>query len=239
MYDTTEKLELASLIEKFWNKMDLIKFTHLKPRPESPSNKANIWGHLFPIHPLSSTDPLSAERVGDFYDDGTCSNCIEEFADAPGRVLARLHCDHWFHFTCIRDWFDRPNHLSSRCMKCQRDWRLHEHTGITPETRALDVWDYEELMGWGNIQGSSSRAPEPDLTQDYIDEDQRMANASLRWTELNGYAAAGIRARAPATEMATYRKIRRNRNELRRAALQAARKGFYGLDPDIADQLQN
>jgi hypothetical protein len=238
MYDTSQtgKPELAGLIEKFWIKMDLIDFNNPNPPPQNPSNKANIWRHLFPIHPLSSIDPPSIGRLGRFYE-GTCGICLDEFADTKGRVLARLHCDHWFHFTCIRKWVDDPDKVSFRCALCQANWRLHDAAGITPETRALDVWDYEELMGADEIYGRKGTNPRPDLTVFYHNRDDEMANASLQWNDTTGYpGGAGIK-RAPATEMATYRKMRRIRNENRRAYHEEARLGFYGLDPAIADAL--
>lgn len=197
MYDTTRFPYLIDLIEKFWIKMDFIELTYPNPPPESPSNKANIWRHLFPIHPLSSIDPPSA-RLGQFYD-GTCFICQEKFADTastPGNYLAQLHCDHWFHFNCIRRWVDDPDKVAFRCAYCRADWRLHEAAGITPETKALDVWDYEELMGATEIYERGR----PDLTEYYHARDDAMLELSLAWDDTTGYGAAGM-ARRPATEM--------------------------------------
>lgn len=266
MYDTspTGKPELATLIENFWVRMEFIDRNHPKVPPRNPSNKGNIWRQLFPIHPLASTDPPSAGRLGNFYE-GSCGICMEDFSDTTNRVLGRLHCDHWFHFTCMRKYFDMPDLISFRCALCRTsgyNWHLHDHAGITPETRALDVWDYEELMGAAWIQGTPAangapaNDPHPDLDARYHDRDREMLAMSRLWSKTTGYPAVDMNDpfnrnapgfvrgggavdlnRVPAIEMAIWRKRRRDRIKKRAADVEAARGGFFGLDPAEEDAL--
>ena len=257
MYDTspTGRPELASLIERFWLKLEQIEMSYPNPAPESPSNEGNIWRHLFPIHPLASTDPPSAGRLGRFYDE-RCVICLEEYKETTGKVLVRWHCDHWFHFMCMRDYVDEPDLIAIRCPVCRKDWKLHSQCGITPESRALDVWDYEYIMGADWIFGANGSDPHPDLSDNYNATHRQMHAMSMLWANTTGYptvdpnnpfnqqspdfvpgGAAIGRRRLPFTEMALYRIARRDRNEQWRAAVEAAGGGFYGLDPAVADAL--
>lgn len=71
---------------------------------------------------------------------------MEDF-NAPD-LIAQLHCNHLFHYKCIRTFWDNFGVIQFLCPICRKDsvmWELHETCGITPEVR--DVWDLEEIMG--------------------------------------------------------------------------------------------
>lgn len=244
MYDTspTGKPDFVKLISEFWDRKDILQSHFLREGPPGPSNPGNIWSKLFPIHPIASTNLPDKNRLGQYQ--GSCIICIEEFADTCESVLVRLKCDHWYHFTCIRGMWDHPDSYSFPCPQCRLDphnWRLHEHAGITPEVRALDVWDFEAVTDPGHVFGIppyTDHPPMPDLTNHYHNLDTAQFNMARSFVQGLGYDG-GIPGsnREPETEMAVLRKKRRDRNKRRKDLLTAARKGFAGLDPAEEDAI--
>lgn len=57
-----------------------------------PTNYANMFSCLFPIHPIASTN------MPDFLD-GICTICQESFKDSAIELIVQLYCDHAHHFT--------------------------------------------------------------------------------------------------------------------------------------------
>ncbi|KUJ23978.1 uncharacterized protein LY89DRAFT_712928 [Mollisia scopiformis] len=261
MCDTSAKgqPDLIPLIEAFWTKLETMKQHYKLAETNNPSNEANVWSKLFTIHPLATTDPPSAARMGGFYE-GDCCICQEDYKDEPDKIFMRLHCNHYVHFTCVRTMWDNPDKLTFPCPLCRTsasDWHLHDHAGISPENPVLDVWDYEELEGMGYIAGAPNAAiptdPHPDMDAHYHRTDLCKFVMSTLWDEDAGYpyvnpanprnmndvlvGGAGVRNREPSVEMAVMRKKRRIRNRARAELAADAQRGYEFLDPSDAENL--
>jgi hypothetical protein len=143
IYDTREgaRDDLIPYIQNLHNSFDALKTAYpMPPQQHIPTNKANMFASLFPIHPIANTSFPAFKYLSN-----GCVICIEQFFDTPGQIMLQLHCGHLFHFTCIRDAWDETNTLhGAKCPSCRssgREWNLHTIASITPE--CLDVWDYE------------------------------------------------------------------------------------------------
>lgn len=262
MFDTSPegKPEFVDLVNTFWVKLERIQRNVPLANRNNPSNRGNVWSRLFPILPLASTDPESKDRLGNLYDSGACF-CGDDFKDTCNRVLVRLHCDHWFHFNCVRECWDKPDMITFRCPMCRLgnvDWKLHEHAGITPENRVLDVWDYEDISGPTWIFGNAANDPHPDMNEYYNNDDRTQLLSALHFDEEQGYPAIelgdpnavdpadqrdhivgnlGIFNRIPRMEMAVMRKRRRNRHKDRIALMDRLKRGYEPMQPGDQDAL--
>lgn len=78
-------------IDAFWRKIRVLEFAWPQARGAAdfdPSNIANIWKGIFPIHPIAST---SLPRIDNFVDRFTvCTICQDEFLTESKRVVAEL-----------------------------------------------------------------------------------------------------------------------------------------------------
>lgn len=64
----------------------------------SPSRLSNVWASLFTFHPIASTSLTQLQPFN--FDDG-CVICLDNFE--PLQSIVQLHCNHLYHYTCIRD----------------------------------------------------------------------------------------------------------------------------------------
>lgn len=255
MYDTSETGEpdLEFPIRTFGVQIRRIDMFYPFLVPQNPSNKANIWRNLFLIHPLASTDlpdETDITTLGPYYFPGKCLICYDDFTETTGTVMVRLLCDHWYHFVCIREHWDQDDLVMLPCPVCRTgnvDWQLHNHAGITPEVRGLDVWDHEEVTDYQHVFGGPPDAnghPDPRPNRNLGSRhstgmESQLMNMSRTWDPINGYGAPinGSTSRIPRIEMASIREMRRQRNRTRTAAARTARMGYYGLDPVAAPAL--
>ncbi|PQE15371.1 GDP GTP exchange factor protein [Rutstroemia sp. NJR-2017a BVV2] len=74
----------------------------------------NIFQGIFPIHPIPNHRPF----LGHGSYTGSCVICGHKYSIAE--KLARLHCDHYFHFSCIRKYWDSAGDLSYACPSCKK-----------------------------------------------------------------------------------------------------------------------
>jgi Ring finger domain len=195
-----------------------------KYKPPSPSSRANIWAQLFQIHPVASTEPEKSPLWSCNYEGG-CIICLESFE--PGFIIARLHCSHLYHYTCIRTMWDQTGVHTFTCPICRTDsvkWSLHEQVGITPEV--VDVWDNQLSIGDQALEY-------PNITEDndlyWMWENERLAT-SAHWNEFRGEEPRDV-----LVEMAHVRRARRIRNDRLRERV-SLRNKIEGLDPTAYGQ---
>ncbi|PSS16947.1 hypothetical protein M430DRAFT_59337 [Amorphotheca resinae ATCC 22711] len=186
----------------------------------SPSSRANVWAGLFPIHPVASTHPESYSLVNCNYEGG-CAICQEAFA--PAYVIVKLHCNHLFHYTCVRQMWDLSGINTFSCPLCRSNsvrWALHEQVGILPEV--LDVWDHEATVGVDLARAHPDFEDEESLY--WVRENEKLSRSET-WNEKEG-----DRPRDVDIEMANVRQARRRRNKrLRQNA--SLSDTVEGLDP--------
>jgi len=161
MFDTIEgkRDETLKLIQKFYTNIeDLRSLNPLSTAvPFNPTAPANLLSSLFPIHPLANTAP----RIK--YEDEPCSICLENYQ--PRSILCQLHCNHLFHFNCIRTVFDEPNTILFRCPNCRSDgdgWSLSKSFNITAEVP--EVWDQADIL---NLKDSHVLSEKYHLLENY------------------------------------------------------------------------
>ena len=117
------KLAPASKIESRRNFAEDIKNFRIRlanfhlacsqPPDFNPSNIANIYSSLFPIHPVSrDTRPPKMQK--DDWDAG-CPICADEWDVLSRKVIVQLHCDHFMHYACIRKEWDKPDKQTFLC----------------------------------------------------------------------------------------------------------------------------
>jgi hypothetical protein len=143
---------------------------------------------------------------------------MEEWAEYPSSLIVKLHCDHAFHYHCIRDHWDVPDSITLRCPYCRSQdhpWGLHMTAGITPEV--LDVWDYERV----DPQQPNHSRTNDSLSLTYQINESDNLNKAERWSEAWGYGTARTGKldggeRQPDVEMGMMRWARRGKNEYRR-----------------------
>ena len=211
VFDTEDREQdlLRQLILDFYS--EIAGLTALDPLPgpngPSPSRPSNLWSSLFTFHPIASHDP---SPVADFGFDGGCTICQHPFADDQTIVL--LHCNHLFHYICIRNYWDMEGQHTFRCVNCRQvKWALHEVAGITPEV--LDVWDNNELAT------ETDPIPNPDFTLQnclYWENEHSLLDSSLNWDTDEAFPNEHG-PRDVTVEMAAVRQLRRQRNKTRRA----------------------
>ncbi|KAI6713991.1 hypothetical protein JHW43_003421 [Diplocarpon mali] len=133
----------------------------------NPSNRANVEASVFSIHPIATSD---ASTHPGHWNDG-CIICSDAFDEVSVKIIARLHCDHLFHYSCIRGYWDGDKMLHFPCPLCRTatlDWTLARVADFTPEVE--DVWDFEHKHGRQYIHGNGTPAvpPHRDLSNDYF-----------------------------------------------------------------------
>jgi Ring finger domain len=203
----------------------------MPPNQHIPINKANIMACLFPIHPIASTSIA--------LDGESCVICLEDFASDPGQIIAELHCNHIFHYTCVRDTWDEPSHLhGTKCPTCRssgREWSLHAVAGIVPEVD--NVLDYERVHEYPPPRLAYTR-PADVLPQHYMVTENQRLHASRAFLEDQGYprGVGGQRpedgpAKSAEVEMALMRWARRKWNKERRNLVKHLGTGVHSLDP--------
>ena len=195
----------------------------------SPSAKANILECLFPVHPVASTDPKRFS-LAEGYIDGNCVVCFEDFT--PGYVFVKLHCNHLFHYTCIRDTWDQHGVYTTKCPSCRAgEWALHEIAGITPEV--LDVWDVAEVLeGLDPLYRDAPSQPRdpPGPHSLYNERENEALVLSEYWDDPDVSGQPPGQPRSVAIEMAQVRERRRQKNAARRAMVPSD-IGIRGLAP--------
>jgi hypothetical protein len=169
---------------------------------------------------VASTHPESYSPLNCNYEGG-CAICQEAFA--PAYVIVKLHCNHLFHYTCIRQMWDLPGINTFSCPLCRSNsvrWALHEQVGILPEV--LDVWDHEATVGVDLARAHPDFEDEESLY--WVRENEKLSRSET-WNEKEG-----DRPRDVDIEMANVRQARRRRNKRLRqnASLSDA---VEGLDP--------
>ena len=232
IYDTRKGANevLIPHIQALHHSFNSLKAQHpMPPGQNIPTNKANMFSSLFPIHPIANTDFPNFKHLSD-----GCVICIEQFTETPGQIMLQLHCGHLFHFLCIRSAWDddfSTNLHGAKCPTCRSsgtEWNLHTLAGITPE--CLNVWDYEI-----HFDAEYTDA----LSNDYKKHEQTLLNNSyLFGPEIPGYPGDRTRdgedmVRSPEVEMAVVRWVRRKldrekRNHIARMgnSVQSLDKGF-------------
>ncbi|RDL34666.1 uncharacterized protein BP5553_07794 [Venustampulla echinocandica] len=216
IFDTTDNgpermyRESISDFYAYIHDIQQIKEPHLAE--DSPSRKANIWTSLFPIHPigLHGPEPLIPQL------EDNCVICMDGFkADPEHPVIARLHCNHLFHFLCIRDYWDDPDKLQMKCPLCGPSslCTLRSTAAITPEV--ADVWDNALVVG------EQRAAANPNLSDLWADDQIHRMEMSYSWRHRHPNEM-----RVAAIEMATLRDVRWRVNRYRRADAKAQKKAF-------------
>lgn len=199
--------------------VELEKDPECKYKSPSPSSRANVWAQLFPIHPVSSTEPEKYSLRNCNYDGG-CVICLENFE--PSFVIVKLHCSHLFHYTCVRTMWDRPGVSTFACPMCRTGsvkWSLHEQAGIIPEV--LDVWENEMIVGENTARRHPDTTEENDIY--WIHENERLA-LSIGWHDVYGEQRRDVMV-----EMANVREARRRRNQRLRSLVPLG-DSIEGLD---------
>ncbi|TGO10976.1 hypothetical protein BTUL_0120g00140 [Botrytis tulipae] len=152
VFDTVTTDTWRGLIDDFYNTMELLKVLPETPEKEQdpldyrasieadPESEANLFGNVFPIHPLPSHDPC--KYAGAYF--GNCVYCLEDYA--PRELWVQFFCNHMVHYDCGRDYWDNPGNPDFRCPLCRhtQSWELHKVAGIVPE--AVDLWDNVDLV---------------------------------------------------------------------------------------------
>ncbi|TEY32566.1 hypothetical protein BOTCAL_0723g00010 [Botryotinia calthae] len=151
VFDTVTMDTWRGLIDDFYNTMELLKVLPEIPGQEQdadyrarieadPESEANLFGNVFPIHPLPSHDPC--KYAGAYF--GNCVYCLEDYA--PRELWVQFFCNHMVHYDCGRDYWDNPGNPDFRCPLCRhtQSWELHKVAGIVPE--AVDLWDNVDLV---------------------------------------------------------------------------------------------
>ncbi len=194
-----------------------------------PTNKANMFSSLFPIHPIANTDFPDFKHLSD-----DCVICIEQFAETPGQIMLQLHCGHLFHFLCIRSAWDddfSTNLHGAKCPTCRSsgtEWNLHTLANITPE--CLNVWDYKIHF---DAEYTDS------LSNDYKTHEQTLLQNSYlfgpEYPRYPGYPQdptqeAEEMLRSPEVEMAVVRWVRRNMNREKRNHIARLGNSVHSLD---------
>ncbi|KAH7364644.1 hypothetical protein BKA65DRAFT_546515 [Rhexocercosporidium sp. MPI-PUGE-AT-0058] len=222
----------------------------------NPSNEANVYSNLFPIHPLASTaipvvnDSIPGRMTQDDWDAG-CALCGDEYDVLSRKIIMQTHCNHFFHYSCLRTNWDLPDNQHYNCPLCrQSNWRLKETASITAEVS--DVWEYEERMGRQWVEGDPFNAdsiPHPDISEEYhrIEESVRLTSQYYRPAK-RGYPTMDFEydpdnpqgqytgmygiERTAYVEMAVVREYRRALNRRRRLAVEQAETGIKDIDPE-------
>ncbi|TGO55619.1 hypothetical protein BCON_0089g00140 [Botryotinia convoluta] len=152
VFDTVTTDTWRGLIDDFYNTMELLKVLPETPEKEQdaldyrarieadPESEPNLFGNVFPIHPLPSHDPC--KYAGAYF--GNCVYCLEDYA--PRELWVQFFCNHMVHYDCGRDYWDNPGNPDFRCPLCRhiQSWELHKVAGIVPE--AVDLWDNVDLV---------------------------------------------------------------------------------------------
>ncbi|TGO63454.1 hypothetical protein BOTNAR_0100g00140 [Botryotinia narcissicola] len=152
VFDTVTTDTWRGLIDDFYNTMELLKVLPETPEKEQdaldyrasieadPESEANLFGNVFPIHPLPSHDPC--KYAGAYF--GNYVYCLEDYA--PRELWVQFFCNHMVHYDCGRDYWDNPGNPDFRCPLCRhtQSWELHKVADIVPE--AVDLWDNVDLV---------------------------------------------------------------------------------------------
>lgn len=101
----------------------------------SPSRTAGIFDGIYPIQPMAShgkDKPNIPQPHLRYFEDG-CSICRDPFEQ--GQTIVQLFCDHLYHYTCVRGYWDGEKHYRMDCPnRCPvQSWKLDEVADITPE----------------------------------------------------------------------------------------------------------
>ncbi|KAL2065152.1 hypothetical protein VTL71DRAFT_4293 [Oculimacula yallundae] len=242
--DSTDKTRRG-----FWDEIRLFKlhltdqhffYPQQDPTNFNPSNHANIYSSLFPIHPTAS-HALPREMQQDDWDAG-CPICSDEWDKISRKLFAQLHCGHFFHYTCLRSYWDEPDNITFKCPTCrQNDWILREKIGVSAEVN--DVFDYERSMGaqTGSYVFDAyyhdkeelliEKSQEYDLLRGGYPTSVEVEDDEGNFTETWEYRGDEKFSRRPDTEMAIMREYRRIRNRLQKASMADAKVGISALDP--------
>ncbi|CZT11827.1 uncharacterized protein RAG0_15867 [Rhynchosporium agropyri] len=227
-------------ITEFHQHLAALYATYPQQDPSSfnPSNTANVFSSLFAVHPVAS-HCIPPEMQQDDWDAG-CIVCMDEFDGISRKLMVQLFCNHYFHYTCVRGFWDVLDKGSFRCPLCrQNDWVLKEQAGITAEVN--DVFDYEELMGRQNgtydfNQSATYYAKESELramSQTYLSSRGYPSIEKIPNTRRRRYVYDGALGtnRIPEVEMAIVREYRRINDRRRRFDIEQQNDGISGLDP--------